>query len=177
VVELLLRRMPGLFLSVSCTTRRPRPGEVDRGAYRFVPEEEFDQMVSEDALLEWARVFGNRYGTPAAPIEEARDRGEDAVLEIDVQGAELVKAREPDAVLIFLEPPSDEELARRLLSRGTEDENELARRLTAAAEEMARANAFDEVVVNAELDRAAADVAGIIERYRRSPHPLRKEPL
>ena len=171
MVELLLERMPGLFLSVSCTTRRPRPGEVDRRAYRFVFEEEFERMVSENAFLEWAQVFGNRYGTPTAPIEEARDRGEDAVLEIDVQGAEQVKASVPDAVLIFLEPPSDEELARRLLSRGTEDENELARRLTAAADEMTRADAFDEVVVNDELDRAAADVAAIIEAHRRSPHP------
>jgi guanylate kinase len=163
--------MPDLFLSVSATTRLPRPGEAQAGAYRFVSEDDFDRMVAQGAFLEWASVFGNRYGTPAAPIEAALSAGRDAVLEIDVQGARSVRAGVADAVLVFLVPPSEEELQRRLLSRGTEEDNELARRLTAAADEMANADWFDHIVVNDELSRAADEVAAIIESCRRLQTP------
>ena len=171
VVRLLLDAVPSLFLSVSCTTRLPRPGEADRGAYRFVSDEQFDRLIADGSLLEWAEVFGNRYGTPADPIEEARAHGDDAILEIDVQGARSVKDRVPDAVLVFLVPPSEQELQRRLLARGTEDENELARRLTAAEDEMSNAAWFDEVVVNDDLDRATAEVAAIIQEHRHPDSP------
>ena len=124
-------------------------------------------MVERGEFLEWAEVFGNRYGTPGEPIEQARTEGRDAVLEIDVQGARTVKQAVPDAVLIFLEPPTEAELQHRLLGRGTEDENELARRLTAAADEMSNAGWFDHVVVNDELERATSALAGIIEAHRR----------
>jgi guanylate kinase len=167
VVGLLTRSRPDLFPSESATTRSARPGEVDAGAYRFLSEAEFDRLVADDAFLEWARVFGNRYGTPAAPIEEARAAGRDAILEIDVQGARTIRAQAPDAVLIFLVPPSEAELQRRLMSRGTEEDNEMARRLTAAADEMTNAEWFDHVVVNDDLQRAADEVAAIIETYRR----------
>lgn len=173
----LLGRVQGLFRSVSCTTRSPRPGEVERSAYRFVTDAEFDLMVADDGFLEWARVFGHRYGTPAAPIGQARRLGEDAILEIDVQGARTVRERVPDAILVFLVPPTEDELARRLMSRGTEDENELARRLTAAADEMANSSWFDHVVINDDLEKATDEVAGIILGYRRSEAPeSRKEP-
>lgn len=124
-------------------------------------------MVEGGVFLEWAQVFGNRYGTPAEPIEQARSDGRDAVLEIDVQGARTIRQTVPDAVLVFLEPPTEAELQDRLLGRGTEDDNELARRLTAAADEMSNAGWFDHVVVNDELEKATSSLAGIIEAHRR----------
>lgn len=166
-MELLLEAMPDLFLSVSCTTRRPRQGEVEGTSYRFLSEDEFSAMVAGGEFLEWAEVFGNRYGTPAGPIEEARAQGRDAVLEIDIQGARAVKGSVPDAILVFLEPPSEAELQKRLLARGTEDDNELARRLTAAADEMTNASWFDHVVVNDDLSEATSAVAAILESHRR----------
>jgi len=171
VVRLLLERDPTLYFSVSITTRPPRPGEEDGRHYRFVSEERFDELLQEGAFIEWAEVFGHRYGTPAGPVEAAREGGRDAVLEIDVQGARTVRARVPDAVLVFLTPPSGVELARRLRARGTEDEAELARRLEVAERELEQAAWFDHVVENDELKRAATDVAAIIERYRRDRRP------
>ena len=171
MVAALLEQVGDLFLSISCTTRSPRPGELEHSSYRFVTEEEFDDMVAAGEFLEWAQVFGNRYGTPAGPIERARDAGSDAILEIDVQGARAVEERVSDAVLVFLVPPTQEELARRLMSRGTEDENELARRLTAAADEMANSGWFHHVVINDDLESATDEVAGIILEYRRSDAP------
>ena len=128
-------------------------------------------MVAGDEFLEWARVFGHRYGTPVGPIGQARESGSDAILEIDVQGARAVRECVSDAILVFLVPPTEEELARRLLSRGTEDENELARRLTAAADEMANSGWFDHIVINDDLESATGEVAGIILEYRRSDAP------
>ena len=166
VVRRLLQLHPDLFLSVSCTTRPPRPGEVDGREYRFVPEERFQEFIDRGVFLEWAKVYGHRSGTPVAPLEDALRAGRDAVLEIDVQGADIVRRRVPDAVLIFLSPPSEEELARRLRERRTEGEPELARRLAAAREEMAQAAWFHHVVVNDDADRAAAEVASIIKGSR-----------
>lgn len=167
VVRLLLERDPTLYYSVSVTTRPPRPREEDGRHYRFVSDEQFDRLRAEGAFLEWAEVFGHRYGTPARPVEEAREEGRDAILEVDVQGARTVRDRVPDAVLVFLTPPSREELARRLRARGTEDPASLARRLALADRELADAAWFDHVVVNDELGRAAAEVASIIEACRR----------
>ena len=168
VVRRLLELVPDVTLSVSVTTRRPRQGEVDGTDYFFVGDAEFDRMAAAGELLEWAEIYGHRSGTPARLLAEARDRGRDVLLEIDVQGAGWVRKREPGAVLVFLAPPSAEELQRRLRGRGTEDEDVLARRLEKAAWEMEQARWFDHVVVNDDADRAAAEVAGIL---RASRHP------
>lgn len=163
VVGRLLSRRPELWLSVSATTRRPRPGERDGVEYFFVSEERFDELVAREELLEWAEVFDARYGTPVEPVEEARTQGRDVVLEIDVQGARQVRDRVTDAVLIFLEAPSMEELERRLRSRGTEDDERIARRVAKAGWEMEQRAWFDHIVVNDDLDRAAAQVEAIID--------------
>lgn len=163
MVRRLLKLLPGLSFSVSATTRDPRPGEVDGVHYRFLTEAEFDRLVREGAFLEWAEVFGHRYGTLWEPIARELERGRDVVLEIDVQGAAAVRERQPEAVLIFLAPPSEEELERRLRARRTEDEADLARRLAAAREELAQREWFHHVVVNDDVERAAREVAAIIE--------------
>lgn len=164
VVRALQRRRPALAVSVSATTRPPRPGEVDGTHYRFVTDAEFDALVAEGAFLEWAQVFGHRYGTLLADVDRLRAAGTDVVLEIDVQGAAIVRDRVQDAVLVFLEPPSEEELRRRLAERGTETGEALERRLAAARREMAGSTGFDHVVVNDDLDRAVGEVLAIIER-------------
>ncbi len=151
------------MFSVSCTTRDPRPGEVEGRDYGFVSPEQFGRLIEEGAFLEWAEVFGHRYGTLLAPIEAQLERGNDVLLEIDVQGAATVRARLPDAVLIFLEPPSVDELERRLRARHTESESNLARRLASAQDEMSHAAWFDHIVVNDDVQRTAADIAAIIE--------------
>jgi guanylate kinase len=164
VVRRVLEMHPGILLSVSVTTRPARPGETEGADYRFVTDPEFDRLVAEDSFLEWADIFGHhRSGTPAEPVERARAGGRHVILEIDVQGARQVRERAPRAVLIFLAPPSLEELERRLRSRGTEDEAQLARRLAAAGREIAEADWFDHVVVNEQVESAAAEIARIID--------------
>jgi guanylate kinase len=158
-----LELKPELVLSVSCTTRPPRPGEVDGRDYRFVTPREFDELVEEGAFLEWAEVFGHRYGTLMGRVADELELGHDVILEIDVQGAARVRDRMPDAVLIFLAPPSLQALVERIRGRHTEDEFEMARRLEAARWEMEQSDWFDHVVVNDEVDRAAAQVAAIID--------------
>jgi guanylate kinase len=167
VVRALLASRPNLAFSVSCTTRPPRPGEVDGVHYRFVSEEEFDRMIGDGEFLEWAEVFGNRYGTPRAGVEEARDRGADVLVEVDVQGARAVREGVPDAVLVFLQPPSEEELARRLRARGTEEGPALDRRLAEARRELAEASRFDHVVVNDRVEDAVGEVLAIIDGQRK----------
>lgn len=166
VVRRLLERHPELALSVSVTTRRPRPGEREGIDYRFVSDERFDELTARGDLLEWANVVGHRSGTPSAPVEEALANGRDVVLEIDVQGARQVRERAPQAVLIFLAPPSLEELERRLRSRGTEDERALETRLSTARRELGERDGFDHVVVNDRLDEATAQVEAIIQASR-----------
>lgn len=163
MVRRLLERKPDLVLSVSCTTRLPRPGEVDGRDYRFVSPLEFDELVQDGAFLEWAEVFGHRSGTLVGPVVEALEAGRDVILEIDVQGAAWVRKRMPDAVLIFLKPPSFEALVERIRRRHTENEAEVARRLAAASREMEQASWFDHIVINDEIDRAATEVAAIID--------------
>jgi guanylate kinase len=167
----VLQRVPGLFLSVSATTRRPRPVERDGVDYVFVTDEGFDRMIAEGELLEWADVFGNRYGTPAEPIRRVLQTGRDALLEIDVQGARQVKERMPQAVLILLEPPSLAELERRLRTRGTEDEERLARRLAKAGWELEQRGWFDRAVVNEDLEAASSEVAAIIGAFPQVSDP------
>jgi guanylate kinase len=136
---------------------------VDGRDYRFTWAETFQRLIEDDAFLEWAEVFGHRYGTLYGPIAEQIEQGKDVILEIDVQGAAAVRRRLPEAVLIFLAAPSDAELERRLRARRTESESELERRLAAAREEMNQRSWFDHVVVNDQVERAAADVAAIID--------------
>jgi guanylate kinase len=157
-----------LALSVSVTTRRPRPDERDGVEYFFVSEDDFDDLVERGELLEWAEIYGHRSGTPRAPIRAQLAAGRDVLLEIDVQGADWVRKRSPDAVLIFLRPPSIEELERRLRSRGTETEEKLRRRLATASAEIADADWFDHVVVNDDVDRATAHIGAILDAFPRS---------
>lgn len=147
---------PEIRLSVSATTRAPRPGEVHGEHYYFVDDEGFDRMLASDELLEWATVHNrHRYGTPRGPVLEAARAGTPMLLEIDLQGARQVRASMPEARLVFLAPPSWNELVNRLVGRGTEDEEERARRLETAKVELAAAEEFDEIIVNDEVPRAA----------------------
>jgi guanylate kinase len=154
---------PELMVSVSATTRPPRPGEVDGVHYHFVAREEFDELVTGDGLLEWAVVHGtHRYGTPRAPVRAAVAAGRQVVLEIDLQGARQVRRSWPGARSVFLAPPSWDELVRRLVGRGTESGAERARRLETAREELAAADEFDHVVVNNEVDATVAELVRLI---------------
>lgn len=162
----MLERVPDLILSVSATTRPPRPGERGGVDYFFVDDAEFDRMIAERELLEWEEIYGHRSGTPAAFLRRERAAGRDVLLEIDVKGAGWVRKRDAAAVLIFLEPPSSAELERRLRERGTEDRHLLERRLVQAAWEMDQASWFDEVVVNDDVERASTQVAAIIQARR-----------
>ena len=167
VVKRLLARDPqGLALSVSATTRPPRPAEVDGVDYLFVGDEAFDEMIEHGALLEWAEIVGHRSGTPRAFVDEQLEAGRDVILEIDVKGAQQVRERVPGALLIFLLPPSFEELERRLRARGTEDDAKIERRLDAARWELQQEGWFDHRVVNDDVARASAEVAAIIEGSR-----------
>jgi guanylate kinase len=155
---------PEIHLSVSATTRPPRPSEVDGEHYYFVDDEEFDRLVAEDELLEHATVHNAyRYGTPRRPIEEALAAGRTVLLEIDLQGARQVRAAEPSATMVFLLPPSWDELVLRLVGRGTEDDEERARRLRTAKSELAAQNEFDYRVVNDDVASAARDVVELME--------------
>ncbi len=158
--------LEGLEVSVSMTTRAPRPGERDGVAYHFVDDAAFDRMVAADALVEWAEYAGNRYGTPREPLEAAVAAGRTVLLEIEVQGALQIRSRMPEALLIFLAPPAFDELERRLRDRGTEDEATIQARLEVARSEMGAQDAFDHIVVNDDLDRATSDVARLIDRAR-----------
>lgn len=158
----ILEHHPDILLSVSATTRPPRPGEIDGVHYRFVDDAAFNALVDEGALLEHATVHNRyRYGTPKAPIEAALAQGRTVLLEIDLQGARQVRRADPEATLVFLLPPSWDELVRRLTGRGTEDAEERARRLRTAKVELAAQNEFDHLVVNDDVARAAAEVAGL----------------
>jgi guanylate kinase len=154
---------PEVWVSVSATTRPPRPGEIDGVHYRFLSEEEFDRMIADDDLLEWAVVHkAARYGTPKGPVTEALAAGRPAMLEIDLQGARQVRETMPQALFVFLKPPSWEELVRRLVGRGTESEEERARRLDTAREEMDAEAEFDVTIVNHEVHDAADQLVGLM---------------
>ena len=154
---------PEVWLSVSVTTRRPRAGEVDGVHYHFVDDTEFDRMVAAGELLEWAVVHGlARYGTPRRPVEEALAAGRPALLEIDLQGARQVRETMPEALFVFLAPPTWEELVRRLVGRGTEDDEERGARLATARVELAAAQEFDATVLNDDVRRAAAELVSLM---------------
>jgi guanylate kinase len=149
---------------VSVTTRRPRPGEVDGREYHFVDDGEFDRLIASGALLEWARFAGHRYGTPRAPLEEKLEAGVACLLEIDVAGARQVKRAAPGARLVFLAPPSWDELVRRLTGRGTEPPEVLARRLAAAEDELAAAEEFEITLVNTSVQDVSQQLIHLMEQ-------------
>lgn len=168
LVEKILE-LPGTLLSISCTTRKPRATESPGKWYDFVSEAEFERMIQQDAFLEYARVFGkNWYGTPRKWLDQARCAGKDLVLEIDVQGAAQVKRKLPDSVAIFILPPSRQELERRLRARGLDAEEEIARRLEQARQEIqAFREHYDYCIVNDDLERAGREVQAIAMATRR----------
>ena len=166
---------PEVWISVSATTRPPRPGEEQGVHYWFVSDEEFDQMIAEGALLEWAVVHkAARYGTPRGPVDAALAAGRPAMLEIDLQGARQVRGTMPEALFVFLKPPSWEELVRRLVGRGTETEEERARRLDTAHEELAAEAEFDVTIVNHEVHAAADELVSLM--VHPSVHPQNDVP-
>jgi len=163
VRQALSRYQQDLFYSVSATTRAPRPGEVHGTDYYFVSREEFENMIKNDELLEWARVYTYYYGTPREPVEKAMQEGLNVILEIDVQGALKVKEKLPNAVLIFLLPPTPEELGKRLCARKTDAPEEIKLRLEWAKKEVKLLNKYEYLVINNNVDEAARKINSIIE--------------
>jgi guanylate kinase len=163
VAAAVRQRHPDVWISVSATTRAPRPGEQEGVHYFFVSDDDFDGMVERGELLEWAVVHQSaRYGTPRGPVEAALAAGRLALLEIDLQGARQVRSTMPDALFVFLKPPSWDELVRRLVGRGTETESERTRRLETALEELAAEREFDVTVVNHEIHSAADELVALM---------------
>jgi guanylate kinase len=162
VIELIRARSPWVWLSVSVTTRPKRDNEVDGVHYHFISRTEFQRMIDAGQLLEWADFAGNRYGTPRAPVEARLRDGEPVLLKIDLQGARQVRQAMPEALLVFLAPPSWEELERRLVGRGTDDPDTIQRRLVHAREELAAEPEFDVTIVNHSVVRAADELVGLL---------------
>lgn len=168
VLKRLMEQRENLRFSVSATTRAPREGEVDGVHYFFVTRNQFEQMIRDDAFLEHAEYVGNCYGTPKAAVDEQLDLGNDVYLDIEVQGAEQVKRQRPETLLIFLMPPSMAELERRLTARGTDRPEMIRHRLKEAERECAERDKYDYVVVNDDVDRAAAEISELIDRHKLS---------
>jgi guanylate kinase len=162
VKALIQEYYPWVWLSVSCTTRKPRPGEVDGSDYHFVSTEQFESMIAAGEFLEWASYAGNLYGTPRGPVERQLHAGLPALLEIELQGARQVRRAMPEAQLVFLAPPSWEELVRRLTGRGTEDAATIDRRLEAARAELAAEAEFDHTITNVSIEQAAAELVELL---------------
>ena len=162
VVARLMASDPTLYFSVSATTRAPRPGEVDGKHYHFLTQEQFDQWVDEGQFLEHAEFVGNRYGTPRQFIDKAMEQGRDVILDIEIQGAEQVHQKRPEAVRIFIAPPSWDELERRLIGRGTEDMDKVRSRLQRGKDEFLVAKDFDYFVINDTVDRAVEEISAIM---------------
>jgi len=163
VIAWVREHRPDAWLSVSATTRAPRPGEVDGVNYHFLSREQFDEMIRNGEFLEWAEYAGNRYGTPIAPVLERQASGHPVLLEIELQGARQVRERLPQATLVFLAPPSWEELVRRLRDRGTESAEIVERRLATAREEMAAESEFDVTIVNDSVESAGQGLIDLLE--------------
>jgi len=159
-------RVPGLAYSISVTTRRPRPGEIDGTDFRFVSEAEFRARLARDEFAEWASVHGNFYGTRARPLEDALARGEDVLLDIDTQGAGQLRLRYPEAVLIFIVAPSIAELEQRLRERGSNAQHDIARRLERAREEIVLWRRYDYLIVNQDVKEAVEQLTAIVQAER-----------
>lgn len=159
-------RVPGLAYSVSVTTRAARPGEIDGVDFSFVDEEEFREMLARGEFAEWATVHGNLYGTRAGALEEALGAGSDVLLDIDTQGAAQLRARYPEAVLVFIVAPSMQELEQRLRERGSDNEREIARRLARAREEVALWRRYDYLIVNRDVKEAMEQLVSILHAER-----------
>lgn len=163
VAAYVRNHFPEVWLSVSMTTRKPRPGETDGEHYHFVDDETFERLREAGEFLEWAVVHGQaKYGTPRGPVDEALCAGRLALLEIDLQGARQVRERIPEALFVFLTPPSWEELVRRLIGRGTESEQEQQARLTTARQELAAQSEFDVTIVNDNVHRASEELVQLM---------------
>ena len=175
VVAAVRNLHPHVWVSVSCTTRAPRPGERDGVQYRFVDRPTFEAMVRRGDLLEHAEFAGNLYGTPRAPVHEHLDAGVPTLLEIELQGARQVRQSMPDAQFVFLSPPSWAELERRLTGRGTESREVIDARLDRARVEMSAEDEFDEVIVNDDVGRAAAELVTLIEAVCPKQDPVDQE--
>jgi guanylate kinase len=150
VVE--LKKLDHFYFSVSATTRQPRPGEIDGVAYHFVSDAEFQEMIDKDTFLEWADFAGARYGTPRKPVQEALASGKNVLLEIEIEGARQVKKAMPQALMVFLQPPSMSELEARITNRGTDSPERIAARLALARSEMAAAGEFDYLLTNHQVE-------------------------
>jgi guanylate kinase len=167
----LMARNDDIVLSISATTRPPRPGEVDGREYYFVDHKRFEAMIDEGALLEWARVFDNYYGTPRAPVEAALSAGKDVLFDVDWQGARALRGAAPeDCVSVFILPPDMDELERRLHTRAQDSEEVIARRMAKSADEIRHWDEYDHVLVNRNLDESSEELQRIlgVERNRRS---------
>ena len=173
IAHRLRDRRGDVVFSVSATTRAPRDGERDGVDYHFVGEDEFRRMIDAGELIEWAQVHGSFYGTPLRNVRDAQARGQFLLLDIDVQGARQIREKVPEAVLVFILPPSGQALVQRLVGRGSEDDARVQRRLRNALEEIRGSEAFDHVVINDDLDTAVADVNAVLERRMDAvrPHP------
>ena len=168
VINDIIGRYGNYALSISATTRKPREGEVNGREYFFKTEEEFKQMIAEDRLIEHARYVGNFYGTPKDYVEEMLSKGKDVILEIEIQGAMKVKKRFPEAILIFLTPPSGKELIARLKGRGTEDDSVIASRMKRALEEAEGVGGYDFVLVNDEIEKCSDSLQEIVEKCKKA---------
>lgn len=162
VVAHMRKAHPEVWLSVSCTTRKPRPGEQDGVQYFFVDDEQFDKLVANGELLEWAEFAGHRYGTPRQAVLDHLEAGQPVLLEIDLQGARLVRESMPEARLVFLAPPGWDELVRRLTGRGTESPEVIERRLAAARVELAAESEFDATLVNTSVEDVARELLALL---------------
>ena len=171
LVSLVRERRHDLDLTVSATTRKPREGEIDGVSYHFISEEEFTRRVDAGEFLEWAHVHGHRYGTLKSEVDERMARGHSVILEIDIQGGMNVRKVYPDAVLLFIIPPSAEELERRLRGRGSEREEDIALRLENAKREMAMKDSYDTIITNDSLDVAVGALEAAIDHYETSGGP------
>lgn len=162
IVKALQSLFPTIHLSISATTRMPRGSEIDGVDYYFLKQEVFNKMIEEDTLLEWAEVYGNFYGTPRHFVQEKLERGNDVILEIDIQGALQVKEKMPEAVLIFIAPPSRTELETRLVGRNSDSKEEIKKRLQCMDGEIKLADGYDYIVVNDSINRAIDNIHAII---------------
>ena len=180
----VIKQAPGLSFSVSHTTRPPRPGEREGIDYHFVNNETFDRMIKEDRFLEWANVYGNRYGTSREEVERAKREGVDLLIEIDRQGARQIRAKFPEAVGVFVVPPSLETLRQRLVARGTDNPKEIEKRLAIATDELNDYLLFDYAIINDDFEKATLNLKSIIcaernkvKRQEKKLHKILREAL